>query len=312
MKEKNFISAILYVHDTEKILFSTLEKIENMLNKNFEKYEIICVNDASTDQSENIIRRFATKNDNSIISLINMSYYQGREMAMNAGMDLAIGDFVYEFDTAVIDYPSELIEKIYFKSLEGYDIVSAVPKKPNQVSSKLFYLLYNKFSNSHHHLRSERFRILSRRAINRVKNMSKTIPYRKAVYANSGLSMSHIEYDLIQKDSKQLTEKENLFRKRTATDSLILFTDIAYKITLLVAGIMMLAIIGVAIYAIYTYCTSQFVAAGWTTIMLFLSGVFFVTFAILAVIIKYLSILLHLVFNNQDYLVESINKITNQ
>ncbi len=46
-KEKNFISAVVYVHNNEKEIANFLENLNKKLNENFEKYEIICVNDKS-------------------------------------------------------------------------------------------------------------------------------------------------------------------------------------------------------------------------------------------------------------------------
>lgn len=310
-KEKNFVSIVLYIHNDAEKLEITLKTIDKKIRKRFEKYEIICVNDASIDNSEDRIKEFGSNNKDTIISIINMSYYQGREFAMNAGRDLAIGDFVFEFDSSIIDYDAELIDEIYFKSLEGYDIVSAVPLQNSYLSSKLFYCLFNKFSNSNYKLQTERFRILSRRAINRIQSMSITIPYRKAIYANCGLAMSTISYEP-QNNNRYSIDEESSFRKKNATDSLILFTEVAYKITFFLAAIMMIFTISVAIYTVYTYSVNQFVAAGWTTTMLFLALAFFVTFVILAIIIKYLSVLIGLVFNNQKYLIKSIDKITDQ
>ena len=53
---------------------------------------------------------------------------------MNAGVDLAIGDFVFEFDTVCMDYKTELLMQVYRRSLEGFDIVSAsAMRKPSPV-----------------------------------------------------------------------------------------------------------------------------------------------------------------------------------
>jgi hypothetical protein len=77
----------------------------------------------------------------------------------------------------------------FYKILEGYDIVTVSPKENDKLSSKLFYKTYNFFSKSKYKLRTDRFRILSRRAINRAFSISATIPYRKAMYINSGLKI---------------------------------------------------------------------------------------------------------------------------
>ena len=83
-----------------------------------------------------------------VLSIVNMSYYQGIELAMNAGVDMAIGDFVYEFDSIVDESEKQIIIDIYNKSLEGYDIVSATSGKNRTTFSTLFYKVFNKYSNT--------------------------------------------------------------------------------------------------------------------------------------------------------------------
>jgi polyisoprenyl-phosphate glycosyltransferase len=301
-KEKNFISAIIYIYNNQNILEKNIKKIYDTLNSNFEKFEIICINDDSSDDSNKNIKKYAEKNKAAVINVINMSFHQGLEASMHAGIDLSIGDFVFEFDNIEHDINESIVMDIYNKSLKGYDIVSAAPSKLNLIS-KIFYKIFNKFSYVQNSLGTEIVRVISRRAINRIHDLSKTIPYRKALYANCGLKVDIIKYDQL-KPSKKL-KKENI---KIATNSLILFTDITYKITIVITLIMMLLSIFVGIYTITTYLSSEPVI-GWTTTMLFLSLSFFGLFLILSIIIKYLSIILDMIFKKQNYLIESIEKV---
>ena len=50
-KEQNFISAVVYLHNQEKQAGVFLQKLQEELSQNFQHYEIICVDDASTDGS---------------------------------------------------------------------------------------------------------------------------------------------------------------------------------------------------------------------------------------------------------------------
>lgn len=306
-KEKNFISAVVYIHNNENNIIDTLNNINNILHNNFEKYEIICVNDYSTDKSVEQIKKFSIDVKGAVLSILNMSYYQGLELSMGAGVDLAIGDFVFEFDSVNMDYSPETIMEVYFKSLKGNDIVSASPKKRMRKSSKLFYDIFNGYSNNPNKLKTETFRILSRRAINRVQSMNKIIPYRKAIYANCGLKVDTIYYNSIR--NLKIKNVDETTRKNVAVESLILFTDVAYKAALTMTFVMMLGIIAVGIYTVKVFISDQPVA-GWTTTMLFLSVAFLGVFAILAVVIKYLSILVDLTFKKQKYMIESIEKLT--
>ncbi len=308
-REKNFISAVIYVHNNEKEIQYFLEKLDDILNKNFDKFEIICVNDASTDKSVELIKKIANKIPNTMMSIVNMSYYQGLELSMNAGVDLAIGDFVYEFDNILIDYDLKVIIDVYQKSLKGYDIVSAKSNGKKHLSSRLFYAIFNKNSNSAYKIDTETFRIISRRAINRVNSMSKTTPYRKAMYAKCGLKITSIVYRNVKDIKTKFTKENSNTRKDLAIDSIILFTDVSYKFAITMLIIMMLVAIFTGVYTIVMFLCAQPIE-GWTTTMLLLSFGFFGIFLVLLIVIKYLSILIDLIFKKQEYIIESVEKIT--
>lgn len=195
-KEKNFVSVVIYVHNAENRIGKFLTMIMKTLEEHFEHSEIICVNDNSVDDSLMIIRDIGKGAVSSCISVLNMSYFHGIEMAMNAGVDLSIGDFVFEFNTTILDFNKVEIMGAYYHLLEGYDIVSVSPDKKERLSSRLFYSVFEHFTDISYKMSTESFCILSRRAINRVSSMSKTIPYRKAVYVNCGLKRDNMKYQV--------------------------------------------------------------------------------------------------------------------
>lgn len=312
-KEKNFISAVIYVHNNESEIEKFLRSLIEILNSKFNKFEIICVDDHSDDSSVDVIKKYSGTLVNGTISIIKMSFYQGLEISMNAGVDLAIGDFVYEFDSIVMDYEEKIVTDVYDKALKGYDIVNASPITSPRYSSQVFYKLYNRYANSDYQLQTESFRILSRRAINRVHSMNITIPYRKAIYANSGLKLNKIEYNVMSKNQFRDSSKSKevyKIRKDIAVDSLILFTNIAHKIAIGMTILMIFVTIFMALYSLYVFFGKNTPVEGWTTIILFLSVGFFGLFAISAIVIKYLSIIINLVFKKQKYTIESIEKVT--
>ena len=304
-KQKNFASAVIYVCNAEKAIEVFIKAIYGVLGENFEKFEIICVNDASKDNSKEALKKITSGFENCMVSVLNMSYYQGLEASMRAGVDLAIGDYVFEFDSIKIDYDPNLIMQVYERSLQGFDIVSC-GKGTERSTSKLFYFLYNRFSGSQYMIRSETFRVLSRRGINRVNSMSINFPYRKAMYANCGLKMDYVNY---KSDGNSLIETQTLKNPHdTALSALILFSNIAYRVTMFFAFFAMAATVSIAVYTLVSYIRGLDIE-GWFTTMLFLSGAFFALFLILAIVIKYLSLILNLVFTKQKYVIESIDKV---
>lgn len=308
-KEKNFASAVIYVYNAEDRIENFLGTIIDVMEENFEHSEIICVNDSSDDESLAIIKKTSLVASTTSVSVVNMSYFHGLELSMNAGVDMSIGDFVFEFDNTDLDFNPSMIMDIYFHSLKGFDIVSASPDGKEKVTSKLFYNIFDKFTDFSHEMSTESFRILSRRAINRVSSINKTIPYRKAVYTNCGLKTDKMRYLVVQKGSRKLDKKEKSYRSNLAVDSLILFTDFGYRFSMCMTVIMMLISAFMVTYSLITYFIVHPVE-GWTTTILFLSVAFLGLFGILTIIVKYLQILVDMVFKRRSYSFESIEKLT--
>lgn len=303
-KEKKVISAVLYLYNNENAIVPFVKKIAYTLEAIFEKIEIIIVNDASTDNSVELIKRdLELKNIN--ISIIQMSFHQGIEVSMTAGVDLSLGDFIYEFDDLLIDYDISLIEKSYHQLIEGNDIVTVSPLKSNSFISTLFYNVYNYFSLSRYKIQSDRFRILSRRSINRAYSISKSIPYRKALYTNSGLKIKSIDY--VPNQSRE--KSTNLFRNKMAINTLIIYTNLAFKISIFITMLLFLFTLGTVFYTLIIYFGNQKPIEGWTTLMMLISGSFSGLFFLLAIIIKYLSLLVELVYSKKVYLYESIERL---
>ena len=143
-KEKKFVSIVVYLHNIEAYLKFFLDNVLPVFERNFEQFEMICVNDACQDNTIEVLRNYLEKKQiGAMVNVVHMSFFQGLESAMNAGRDVAIGDFVYEFDDIFVDYEPELIMEIYRELLAGNDIVAASSKGKVRITSRFFYFLYN-------------------------------------------------------------------------------------------------------------------------------------------------------------------------
>ncbi len=308
--ENKFVSIVVYLHNEESTVENFLDNVIPCIGDLFQKYEIICVDDACSDGTVEKIRDYAhSKHLEGIVSVIHMGFYQGIEPSMNAGRDIAIGDFVYEFDHIVIDYDKSLISGVYQKMIEGYDIVSATGIRKVRLSSRVFYSLFNKFSKSFAKIGPETFRIVSRRAINRIKTIGTHIPYRKAVYANCGLNMATVNYKVVADPSGNNSKASFSERGGLALDSFIYFTNIMERISAVLSGGFLLVTLFCLIYSLVDHFTGENVASGWPSLMSFMSVGFFGVFALLTIVLKYLSVLLNLIFRQQRYMVADIEKI---
>lgn len=311
-KEKNFVSCILYLHNDARNIREFFHLICNTMQENFSKYEIICVNDCCTDDTIEQIQAFIKEyNFHTMVSLINLSFYQGVETAMNAGRDLAVGDFIFEFDKCLPDFEPELIMQIYRRALEGFDVVAAAPKNGISLSSKLFYLIYNLGAKKHGKICQERFRIISRRAVNRVNQMNLYIPYRKAMYKNCGMKTDVISYpNPFSAKDKRNNAEERSSRSTLAVDTIIIFTNILEKFSMLVSIILFSFLMVMFGWIIYSVFSSVRPVEGWLSLMALMSFGFFMLSVMLTLIFKYLSLILNITFRKQRYVIEGVEKLT--
>lgn len=305
--EKKFVSAVVYLHSDEKFAGEFFDKIISAIDEAFSQYEIVLVDDACEDGTLELLKKkISERGIKQMISVVHMGFYQGLEASMNAGRDVSIGDFVFEFDTVNVDYEPSLIMDVYNRVSEGFDIVAASSKGKKKFTSKLFYSLFNKTNRGKVNITSESFRIISRRAINRVKSLGQFIPYRKAVYANCGLKTDRILYTPTT-NTRQTTSKSA--RTGLALDSFIYFTNALEKLSAIISAVFLIFTLVMGVYILVDHFIEKNIVEGWTSTMIFMSVGFFGIFALLTIIMKYMSVLLNLEFRKQRYLVADIEKL---
>lgn len=301
-KEHNFISAVIFAEKASKETFEFLNALSSTLEDHFLQYEIILVRVADESGSFDQLKEWAS-GISKPVTVVNMSAGQPHEQCMNAGLDITIGDYVYEFDSAILTYPKEIIFEAYELAMKGNDIINVCPKQEKR-RSRVFYAIFNRHSDFTYKLRTNAFRLVSRRALNRVHAINENLPYRKAAYAASGLKLAELEYT-------SLTGKLPTKAKNPATlalDSLILYTNFGYRFGLGFSLLMFFGTITMGIYVFATYLLGNPID-GWTTTMLALTAGLTGIFGILTIVLKYMTLILRLLFQKQKYLVESIEKL---
>lgn len=134
------------------------------------------------------------------------------------------------------------------------------------------------------------------------------IPYRKAIYFNCGLNATNLRYEPVRNIvsiNKSIGNKEKI---NLAINSLMFFTDLATKLSTTMSCIMFLFSLSIGLYTTIIYLTYKEVVEGWTTTMFFLSFSFTGLFLLIAILIKYCSLLLSMQLSRQMYIIESVEK----
>ncbi len=115
------ISIIIPAYNEEDRLPKTLEKVATYVKKDPDNFEVIVVDDASTDKTSEVSKKFQEKIKNLKILRLEKSLFDGKGWAVNKGVLASIGDIVL-FTDADGSTPIEEIEKLLDKINEGYDI----------------------------------------------------------------------------------------------------------------------------------------------------------------------------------------------
>ncbi len=121
------ISLVIPLKDEEESLPELSEWINRVMNANNYSYEIIFVDDGSTDNSWNIIEELRNKNPN--IKGIKFQRNYGKSAGLNEGFRAAQGDVIITMDADLQDSPDEIPELRRMIVEEGYDLVSGWKKK---------------------------------------------------------------------------------------------------------------------------------------------------------------------------------------
>ncbi|MBI5237718.1 MAG: glycosyltransferase [Deltaproteobacteria bacterium] len=303
MKVPIFVSLIAYVHNDASCAGRFIAEYDAYLSGRFDCYEIIIVNDGSTDVTAAEVD-LAVKDAKGNVILINLPWKHGVEPAMTAGLHKSVGDFVYEIDSINTDFSPDILMTLYETASNGCDVVSASSEWERPLSSRLFYKFINRVSYVNLNLASETIRLSSRRALNAMLTLKEKFRYRKALYLLTGYPSRRITYrSSAGASSRRRSRADDL---SLAVDVIIGFSNIGIKTIHFLSTALFVFSVFIAGYTVYQYIFNQSLVRGWPTIMLFLSIVFSGLFFILGILGEYILRILAEVKGRPYYTVSSV------
>ncbi|MEZ2354077.1 glycosyltransferase family 2 protein [Caballeronia sp. RCC_10] len=160
-------------------------------------YEVVFVNDGSRDDTLDRLVDIACAHDR--VRVVDLSRNFGKEAAMTAGIDEALGDVVVPFDADLQD-PPEVIPRLVAKWREGFDVVIArrVDRSSDTLlkrkSASLFYKFHNIISDIDLPENAGDFRLMSRDVVDALKRMTESRRFMKGLFAWVGFNTAVVEY----------------------------------------------------------------------------------------------------------------------
>ena len=141
-------------------------------------------------------------------------------------------------------------------------------------------------------------------------SMNAYVPYRKAMYVNCGLQMASVSYQSNAKVKESRSNLEKSSRSDLAFDSFIIFTNILEKVSLGLCMFFLLVMIVMAVYVVYSLFSTVRPVEGWMSTIGLMSFGFFGLFSLMTLVLKYLSVIINLIFKKQRYVISGVEKLT--
>ena len=193
------LSIVVPMFNEEASIEQLLEKVNAVAKRVAPDFEIILVNDGSSDKTLGLVMAARTQNPN--IKIIDLSRNFGKEKALTAGLNHASGDAVISMD-ADLQHPPELIPTMIEHWLEGYDMVIAVRSNRGDESllkrnfAKIFYSIVRRLSETPFEEDAGDFRLFDRRVIAALRRLPETNRVMKGLFAWVGFKRKCITFNV--------------------------------------------------------------------------------------------------------------------
>jgi dolichol-phosphate mannosyltransferase len=274
MNDKLRYSIIAPIFNEEGNVALLYERIVRVMESTGEPWELITVDDGSTDRSPEMIDDLA-RND-SRIKVIHFARNFGHQIAVTAGIDYATGDAVVLIDADLQD-PPELILEMIERWKAGFQVVYAVraerkgESRFKLLTAKLFYRMIYRITDVNIPVDTGDFRLMDRSAVNALSSMREHHRFIRGMTSWVGFKQIGVSY---VREARHAGETKYPFRKmvRFAWDAVTSFSYFPLQIMIYVAlGLGILALLAIPVIAVLRVAFgAQFLGGQATTVSLLL------------------------------------------
>jgi glycosyltransferase involved in cell wall biosynthesis len=191
------ISVVIPIFNEQENIPILIESIKLTLYPSNFDFEIIFVDDGSTDSSLLVLKDSSQKHKE--VKYLSLSRNFGQQAALIAGLDFAKGKAVITMDADFQD-PPELIPMMIQKWQEGYNVVYTMREHRNDTffkrnSARFYYFLLNKFSDLNDQGNVGEFRLVDRQVLDELLKIREKTRYLRGIVNWMGFRHTFIAYD---------------------------------------------------------------------------------------------------------------------
>jgi glycosyltransferase involved in cell wall biosynthesis len=275
-----------------------------------ERYELILVDDGSTDGTWSAITSEIARHPN--IVAIKLSRNYGHQIALTAGLSAVKGQVVFVVDADLQDPPELLSDMLKEMNDSAADVVYGQRRSRagdswfKTSTASLFYRLLDRSTDILIPVDAGDFRLMSRRISDIIAQMPERDRFIRGMVASVGFKQIPFPYDRQQRYAGS-TKYPLLKMVRFASDAFLGFSMVLLRFSSLAALALLLALIGVAVYSIYAWAYLE-VVPGWTSIMISIIVVSLFQLIALSVIGEYVGRIYLSTKNRPLFIVDAVER----
>ncbi|MDG6078177.1 glycosyltransferase [Erythrobacter litoralis] len=191
------VSIVVPVYNEETAISLFLEAVISVLEADSKNWEIIFVNDGSSDQTLSVIRNHSIEDPR--IKGVDLSRNFGKEIALTTGLDFASNQVVIPMDVDLQD-PPQLIPEMIDRWRDGYEVVLAKRSDrksdsfAKRLSASMFYCTMSRLTKIDIPANVGDFRLLGSDAMATLRKYPERERFMKGLFASLGFKTATIEY----------------------------------------------------------------------------------------------------------------------
>ena len=283
------ITVVVPVLNEELLVNELINRLDNSLSSITDNYEILVVDDGSSDGTWNSLKQIAIKNQN--LKAIRFSRNFGHHYAITAGLYECQSRWTVVMDGDLQDRP-EVIPDLYKKAKEGYDVVfvSRINRPENltyKLAQKLFYFILRVLSVIKFDSSQANFSIINEKVVNGFREFPENARFYGSTIKWLGFTTASVKAE----HGVRFSGKSSYtFRKRLnlARDIILAFSDKPLKIAIRVGILMSTFSFLATLYILFRAYMWGYAVLGWPSLILsiyFTTGIILIVLGIIGIYI---------------------------
>lgn len=262
------VSIVVPVFNEQDNIMTFYEEVCRYMDSTDYAYEIIFIDDGSTDDTIGIVNLLAQRDLQ--VKAIFLARNFGHQVALTCGLDYAEGDAVITMD-GDLQHPPELLPVLLRKWEEGFEVVQTVRldtagvSQAKKITSKLFYRLLNSISDTNIVEGGSDFRLLDKKAVKTFQRFKEKARFIRGIIGDIGYKQTHVEFIASERHAGK---SKFSFRKMLsfALDGITAYSKLPLRIAFYLGLIFGAASFILMIDVMYTKLFTNEAVPGWATL----------------------------------------------